>query len=82
MQTAGHLIASAAELAAGMEHRENNLQRRLTGLGLDVHGDTPAVIGDGDGVSGVNGDGDVLAVPRQGLVDGIVHDFIHQVVQT
>ena len=82
MQTAGNLIASAAELAAGMEHRENHLQSRLSGLRLDVHGDTAAVIGDGDGVAGVDGDGDMLAVAGQGLVDGIVHDLIHQMVQT
>ena len=81
VEAAGHLIAAAAELAAGVEDGEHHLQGGPAGLGLDVHGDAPAVVGDGDGVPRVDGHGDVGAVARQGLVDGVVHDLIHQVVQ-
>ena len=82
MQTAGNLVAAAAEFAAGMKHGVNNFQSRTTGLGLDVHRDAASVIGDGDGVPGVNGNGDVLAVPGQCFVNGIVHNFIDQMMQT
>ena len=81
VQAAGHLVAPAAELAAGVEHGEHHLQSGPPGLGLDVHGDAPAVVGDGDGVSGVDGHGDLGAVAGQRLVDGVVHDLVHQVVQ-
>ena len=81
VKAAGHLVAAAAELSAGMEHGVNHFQGRPSGLGLNIHGDTTAVIGDGDGVTRVDGDGDMLTVPCQGLVDGVVHDFVHQVVQ-
>ena len=81
VEAAGDLIAAAAELAAGMEDGENDLQSGLAGLRLDIHGDAAAVVGDGDGITGVDGDGDVLAVSGQRLVDGVVHDLVHQMVQ-
>ena len=82
MKAAGNLVAPAAELAAGVEHGVNHLQGRPPGLGLDVHGDAAPVVGNGDGVAFVDGHGDVRAVPGQGLVNGVVHDLVHQVVQT
>ena len=81
VEAAGDLVAAAAEFAAGVEHGVHHFQGRPSGLGLDVHGDTPAVVGDGDGIAGIDGDGDVLAVAGQSLVDGVVHDLIDQVVQ-
>ena len=81
MKAAGYLIASAAELAAGVQNGVYHLQGRPAGLLLDIHGDAAAVIGNGDGVAGVDGDGDLRAVSGQGLVDGVVHDLIHQMVQ-
>ena len=82
MQTAGDLIAAAAELAAGVEHRVNDLQSGPSGLGLDVHGDTTTIVSDGDGVAGVDGDGDMLTIARQGFIDGVVHDLIDQMMKT
>ena len=81
MQTAGHLVAAAAEFAAGVKHRVHHFQRGPPGLGLDVHGDAAAVVGDGNGVAGVDGDGNVLAVARQGFINGVVHDLIDQMVK-
>ena len=76
VETAGDLIASAAELAAGVQHGVYHLQRRAAGLLLDIHGDTTSVIGDGDGVALVDGDGDIRAVARQRFIDGVVHDLV------
>ena len=70
VQAAGDLIAAAAEFAARMQDRIDDLERGAAGLGLNVHGDAAAVIGDGDGVAGVDRHGDVGAVAREGLVDG------------
>ena len=82
VQAAGHLVAAAAELAAGMQHGEHHLQRGAARLLLDVHGNAAAIVGDGDGVAGVDGDGNVGAVAGQRFVDGVVHDLVHQMVQT
>ncbi len=81
VEAAGYLITAAAELTTGMEDGENDFQSGLAGLGLDIHGDTTAVISDGDGIAGVNGDGDILAIAGQSLIDGVIHDFIDQMVQ-
>ena len=81
METAGDLIPAAAELAAGVEDSKHHLQSGFTGLGLDVNRDAPAVVGYSDGVARVDGHGDVGAVTGQGLVDGVVHNLIYQVVQ-
>ena len=82
VETAGDLIAATAELTAGVKHGKHNLQSRLAGLGLTIHGNTTAVIGDGDGISFIDGYGNMLTVASQRLVDGVVHDLIHQMVQT
>ena len=81
MEAAGHLIPAAAELAPGVEHGVHHLQGGTPGLGLYIHRDAAAVVGDLDHVALQNLHGDVVAVPRQGLVDGVVHDLVHQMVQ-
>lgn len=81
VEAAGHLVAAAAELTAGVEDGVDNLQGGPPGLGLDVHGDAAAVVGDGDDVALPDDDVDLVAVAGQGLVDGVVHDLIDQMVQ-
>jgi hypothetical protein len=46
VEAAGDLVAAAAEFAAGVQHGVHHLKRGLAGLGLDVHGDAAAVVGD------------------------------------
>ena len=82
VQTAGDLIAPAAEFAARVQDGIDDLQRGLAGLGLNVDGDAAAIVGDGDGVALVDGHNDVLAVSGQRLVDRVVDDLIDQMVQT
>ena len=72
----------AAELAAGGQDGGDDLQRGRAGLRLNIHGDAAAIVGDGDGVALVDGDVDLGAVTGQRLVDGVIHDLVHQVVQT
>ena len=81
VEAAGDLITAAAELAAGVEDGIYHLQGGLAGLGLDVHRDAAAVVGDGDGVAVVNGDPDLGTVAGQSFVNGVVHDLIDQVVE-
>ena len=82
VQAAGDLVTAAAELTAGVQDRKDDLQSGASGLGLDIHGDAASVVPDRDRVAGVDRDHDVIAVAGQGLVDGIVHDLIDQMVQT
>ena len=85
MQAARNLVAVLVELAAGVQFGQRNFGRRAFGLVLVVHldagGNAAAVVHHADGVVGVDGDYDVVAVTGQRFVDGVVHDFEHQVVQ-
>ena len=82
VQAAGHLVPAAAELAASMKNGKDNLQSRPAGLRLDIHGNAPAVIRDGDGIARIDGHRNVLTVAGQSLVNGVVHNLIYQVVET
>ena len=53
-----------------------------TGVGLNVHGDAAAVIGDLNDIVLQDLDLDVVAVTGQRLVNGVVHDLVHQMMQT
>ena len=82
MQAAGDLVALAAELAAGVQDGIHHRHRGDTHFGMDAHGDTAAVIGHADDVPLQDLGLDMGAVAGQRLVDGVIHDLVHQVVQT
>ena len=81
VQAAGDLVSPAAELAARVQHRKADLYRGPAELGVDARGDAAAVVGHADGVVLLDGDLDGVADARHGLVDGVVHDLIDQVVE-
>ena len=83
VETARHLVAPAlAELAAGVEHGEHHLGRRLSVLLLHGSGgDASPVVGYPYPAVGQEGDVDLRAVTGHGLVHRIVDDLPHQMVQ-
>ncbi len=81
VQTAGHLVAGAAELAAGVQHREDDGGGGLVVLLHDPDGDAAAVVGNGDGVVGIDGDRDGAAVAGKRLVDGVVDHLVDEVME-
>ena len=82
VQTARDLIALATKFAAGMQNGEYDLDRGDLLLGVLVHGNAAAVVLTGDGIVGVDGHLDGIAVPGQGLVHSVVDHLVDQVVQT
>ena len=82
VEAARDLVAAAAELTARVEDGIDHLGGGDALLGVDTAGDTAAVINDGDAVALVDDDLDLVAVPRQGLVDGVIHDLIDQMVES
>ena len=81
VQTARDFVSAAAELAAGMEHREDDLQRALSGLFLDIHRDASTVVRYADDVTRFDGYFDMGAVSCQRLVDGVVDNLVNKVMQ-
>ena len=81
MKTAGDFVAAVAELAAGVEDGEHQGHRRDLLDGVFLDGNATTVVGDAHATVVEQGDVDLVAVAGQGLVDGVVHDLVDQVVQ-
>ena len=81
VQTAGDLIASAAELAARVQHGVDDLERGTSCLRLNVDRNAAAVIHNGDGVALVDRHLNFCAVACERLVDGVIHNFVDEVMQ-
>jgi hypothetical protein len=65
VQTAGDLVATAAELAAGVEHGQDRRHRRQLLPGGGVGGDAAAVVVDADAAIREEGEHDPVAVAGQ-----------------
>ena len=82
VQSARDRVAAAAELAAGVQHGEHDLDGRLA-LGLvDVDRDAAPVVDAADSAVGKDRDDDRVAVAGHRLVDRVVDDLLHEVVET
>ena len=82
VQTAGDLVAAAlAELAAGVQHRQHDLEGRLA---LLLHGrdrDAGAAVDDRDRVVGMDRDLDGVVTAGQRLVNRVVNNLVDEVMQ-
>ena len=81
VQAAGHLVAVAAELAAGVELRQHDGHRRHPLLGDDLDRDAAPAVSHRDRVVGVDRHLDRLVVAREGLVDRVVDDLGDEVME-
>ena len=83
VQAARHLVAVLVELAARVQlgHHDFGGGAMLVVVVLDVGRDAAAVVDHRYRVVGVDDDLDVVAVSGQRLVDRVVEDFEHHVVQ-
>ena len=81
VKAARHLVAPAAELAAGMEHREDDLQSGYAHLGVYARRYPPAVVIYPYDIPRQDIDLDMGAVAGQRLVYGVVDYFVYQVVK-
>ena len=83
VEPAGDLVALAAELAAGVEHGEHDLGRRLVlVVGVVVDRDAAAVVVHPAPAVGEQGHVDPGGVAGHGLVDRVVDHLVDQMVQT
>ena len=82
VQAAGHLVGALVKLAAGMQHGHHDLEGRLVQFLVLVDGNTAAIVAHGDAVVLADVDVDAVTESCQSLIDRVVHDLAHQVVQT
>ena len=81
VQTAGHCITAAAELAAGVQLGHHGLDAGDAFAGNFVDRDASTVVNDADAVVRQDRHFDMRGVAGQCFVDGVVDDLVHQVVQ-
>ncbi len=81
VKTSRNLISSSAEFASGMQDGVDNFNAGNALLGLDIDRDPAAVVDNGDGVVGIDGDSDLGAVAGQSFVDRVVDDFFDQMMK-
>ena len=81
VQTAGHLVATRAEFAAGMEHGQHRLEGAASGARVNIGGNAAAVVGDAGGAIGVDHHQDRVAMAGQGLIHSVVHHLVDEMVQ-
>ena len=81
VQAAGDGVAALSELAASVQHGHDDLNCGKTLGGVDVDGDAAAVVHNAHAAVLQQRDLDVIAVSGERLVDRVVHDLVHEVVQ-
>ena len=83
MQSAGNFVGRGIELSAGMQRGHHDL-RGGNLFAVDVHvvdRNAAAVIDHGDGVVDVDRDFDLVGVSGERFVNGVVDDFVDEMVQ-
>src|SRR5690606_13151349 len=80
VQAAGEGVVAVAELPAGVQAGEDQLDARHLLLRMDVHRHAAPVVADLRAAVLVQRDLHHLRVAGQGLVHGVVHHFLDQVV--
>src|SRR5581483_11731600 len=84
VQPARNFIAGSVELSAGMQLCHHDLRGRNF-LAVDIHGvdgNTTAVINDSYRVVDMDGSFDPVRVSGECLVNGVIHDFVNQMMQS
>src|SRR5882672_2504544 len=81
VQAARDLVRAVVEFSAGVQHRHDDFRCRTPFLGVNVDGNAPSVVRYGYRLIRVNRYDDAVAVPRQSLVDRVIHNLENHVVQ-
>jgi len=82
VETTRDLVATSAELAAGVQHGQHDLGRRHLGvLHRRIDGDATAVVANLATAVWLEPDLDRAGVAGHGFVDGVVDDLVDHVVQ-
>src|SRR5262245_9193750 len=81
MQATGDRIAAATELAARMQGGQDDLNGGALLQRVLVHGNAATVVHHAYAAVGEENDIDAIAIAGQCLVDRVVDDLVHQVVE-
>jgi len=81
MQTAGYFVRIVVELPAGMQNSHDDFCSRSAFFFVDVYRNAATIVGNGNGVVGMYDNFNIVTVASKSLVNGIVDNFKHHVVE-
>ncbi len=81
MQSAGDFVGVGIELAAGVQLGHHHLRGRHALFFVHIHRNAAAVVDHRHRIVFVNGDVDFGGITGQRFVDGVIDDFVDQVMQ-
>ena len=80
VQTGGGFVGAFVEFGSGPDGGHDHLECGLARLGMHIHRDAAAIVEDEDGVVDIDLNDDDLAVASEVFVNGVVDQFVDQVV--
>ena len=81
MQTTRNLVATGSKLSTCMQHRHHRFQGTFARAGMNVRRDAAAVVTDKRRAVFSENNRDLVAMPSQGLIYGIVHHLINEMME-
>ena len=82
VKTTRNRVTAAAELTASVQNRHDDLDGRTALRRVHIHRNTTAVILNTDATIVLQCHADRIRITCQRLIDRVVHDLVHEVVQT
>ena len=82
VQTSRDLVSILVEFSSCTDLGHDHLQGTDAFLLVHVHGDPTAIVHHAHTIGCGDGHVNAVAMTGQGLVNGVVHDFVHEVVQS
>ena len=82
MKTTGILVSSLTEFTTGVQTCQNQFDCRNPELGMDINGNSPSIIRDTNRAILIDRDIDLIAIPREMLIDRVIQNLEDAVMQS
>ena len=82
MKSSGYFVSSTAEFSSRMKNSKYHLNCRFSSFMVDACRNSTSIIFHSDRIIHVDRDLDMSAISSQCLINGIIYDLIHQMVQS
>ena len=82
MQPSRNLVGVLVEFSSRTNLCHDYFKGRDPFLFMHAHGNTATIVFSGNGIVFVNDDLDQIAMTGQGLIDGVINNFVDQVMQS
>jgi hypothetical protein len=81
VKSAGYGVSASTKLATRVQNRQHNFDRRFLLDRMLVNGNPATVVDHTQRAIGKNRDVDSIAIPREGLINRVIDNFVNKVMQ-